>query len=285
MSSTGIVYSPWVPGADQIANTLARRVSRDDGAWVASLLDVEGKAALPADTGLLVTVGGDGTILRVVRATAPSEVPLVGVNMGRVGFMTELSAAEAPDRIAAYARGEGWLEERTLLEAQILSAGAHSPDPAKKAGLLLGLNEAVVGSRGLARLVHVDVCVDGHLVATYSCDAVVVATATGSTGYALSAGGPILYGESQSLLIKPVSPQLSLNSALVLHPDRVVEMTTRTNGQAALCVDGFVDVDLAHGDVVRVQRSPHTARFLRSDPRPRLPEALTQRLGSPPRST
>ena len=276
----GIVYSPWVPGAEELANTLARRVNGAARSWVLSLTELEAHGQ-PQAARLLVTVGGDGTILRAVSAMVRSDVPLVGVNMGRVGFMTELSAAEAPERIESYARGEGWIEHRAMLEALVLpgasreTTGDHSP--------ILGLNDAVVGRKGVARLVHVEVSVDGQPLATYSCDAVIVATGTGSTGYALSSGGPILYAESPSLLIKPVSPQLSLDAALVLHPDSVVELTTRTNDEAVLSVDGHVDVSLAPGDRVRVQRSALIARFLRSGPHPRLPEALAQRLGSPAR--
>ena len=278
--SIGIVYSPWVPGAEELANTLARRVNRAARSWVLPLTELEAHGQ-PQATRLLVTVGGDGTILRAVCATVNTDVPVVGVNMGRVGFMTELSAAEAPERIESYARGEGWIEERAMLEALVLpeAPGETTGDQPP----ILGLNDAVVGRKGVARLVHVEVCVDGNPLATYSCDAVIVATGTGSTGYALSSGGPILYAESPSLLIKPVSPQLSLDAALVLHPDSVVELTTRTNDEALLSVDGHVDVPLAPGDRVRVHRSALIARFLRSGPHPRLPEALARRLGSPPR--
>jgi NAD+ kinase len=276
----GIVYSPWVPGAEELANTLARRVNGVARAWVLSLTDLEAQRQ-PEIARLLVTVGGDGTILRAVAATVRSNVPLVGVNMGRVGFMTELSATEAPERIESYARGEGWIEERTMLEALVLPKGSGAAVEGQSP--ILGLNDAVVGRKGVARMVHVEVCVDGQPLATYSCDAVIVATGTGSTGYALSSGGPILYAESPSLLIKPVSPQFSLDAALVLHPDSVVELTPRTNDEAVLSMDGHVDVSLAPGDAVRVQRSALTARFLRSGPHPRLPEALARRLGSPPR--
>ena len=132
-------------------------------------------------------------------------------------------------------------------------------------------------------MIHVDVAVDGRHFTTYSCDAVIVATATGSTGYALSAGGPILYPEAPSLLVKPVSPQLSLNAALVLHPDAVVELRAHTDHQAALIVDGYVDVPISPEELVRVKRSSQVARFLRTGPRPHFPEVLSWRLGSPPR--
>ena len=282
--SIGIVYSSWVSGAAELAQTLAQRVGRGGKTWVCPVPDLGVHEGLTRETRLLVTVGGDGTILRAVRLAAPLGVPLLGVNMGRVGFMTELSAVEAPERIEAYAQGEGWVEERTMLEARVVPKDTHELRESDDSGSIRGLNDAVVGRSGVVRMVHIDVSVDGQPVATYSCDAIIVATATGSTGYALSAGGPILYAESPSLLIKPVSPQLSLESALVLHPDRVVELTARSDHQAALSVDGYVDVPLSPGDVVQVRRSKLVARFLRTGPRPRLPEALARRLGSPPRS-
>jgi NAD+ kinase len=279
----GIVYSPWVPQADALAEALAQRVGKLGPAWTRSVLELEDQEELVQQLRLLVTVGGDGTILRAVRVTAPLSVPLLGVNLGRVGFMTELSAAEAPDRIVAYAHGEGWVEERTMVEAQIVPRASGMPEGSAPPQACHGLNDAVVGRTGVARMVHVEVRVDGLPLATYSCDGVVVATATGSTGYALSAGGPILYPESTSLLVKPVSPQLSLDAGLVLPPEAVVDLTVYTNHQAALSVDGYLDLPLAQGDTVRVKRSPYVARFLRTGLRPRFPEALLRRLGSPPR--
>ena len=142
----------------------------------------------------------------------------------------------------------------------------------------------MVGRAGVSRPVWVDVEVDGAPLVAYAADAVMVATATGSTGYSLSSGGPILYPESTSLLLKPVSPQLSLDAGLVLAPNAVVTLIPRDTDSAVLTVDGFDEMVLRPGDAVDVRRSSYVARFLRTGPRRHLSPGLRQRLGSPPRS-
>jgi NAD+ kinase len=273
------VFSPWVPGAQELADILAHRLSQLGESWVCPLTELEGHRQELSGLRFLATVGGDGTILRAVRVTAPLEVPLVGVNLGRLGFMAELSAEEAPEGIGAYLQDGTWLEKRTMLQTQILPGG-------EAAAATHGLNEAVVGRAQVAQLVHVEIRVDDQPLATYAGDGVIVATATGSTGYSLSAGGPILYPESPSLLVKPVAPQLSLGAALLLPPEAVVTMTVvRADHPASLSVDGYMDTPLAAGSAVRVQRSPYVARFLRTGPRPYFPQTLAQRLSSPVRET
>jgi NAD+ kinase len=140
------------------------------------------------------------------------------------------------------------------------------------------LNDLVVGRSAISRLVHLETRVDGALVATYHADAVIVATATGSTGYALSVGGPILHPQSSDLLLKPVAPHLGLTAALVLAPDSVVEITLRSDYPAALSLDGRPDLALAPGETVQVKRSPYTTRFLRANPQSHFYSTLTKRL-------
>ena len=276
---TCVVFSPWVPGAQELADTLARRLSQMGESWMCPLTELEEHQQELSGLRFLATVGGDGTILRAVRVTAPLEVPLVGINLGRVGFMAELSAEQAPEGINAYLQDGTWLEDRTMLQAQVFLDGEAST-------LAHGLNDAVVGRAQVARLVHVEIRVDDQPLVTYVGDGVIVATATGSTGYSLSAGGPILYPESPSLLVKPVAPQLSLSAAMLLPPEAVVTMTVmRADHPASLSVDGYMDTPLAAGSAVEVQRSPHVAQFLRTGPRPYFPQALAQRLSSPTRET
>ena len=127
---------------------------------------------------------------------------------------------------------------------------------------------------------YVEVRVDEHALAAYAADAVIVSTATGSTGYALGAGGPILYAESTSLLVQPVVPQLADSAAIVLHPGAVVEIEIEADQDAMVSVDGYMDLDLSPGDTVRVQEGPHKAKFLRQRSPHTLPSALSHRLSS-----
>ncbi len=272
----GVIYSPWVEEAAPMAEALAKELREGFEPWVCSVLDLEEYEQRARQCSIFVTVGGDGTILRAVRLAAPAAIPIVGVNLGRVGYMAELSAEEATKRIGSYVRGEGWVEERTMLEAQILPPG-HSGD-----GLptYTGLNDAVVSRTKPSRMVYVAVRVDDYPLAAYAADAVIVSTATGSTGYALAAGGPILYADATSLIVQPVAPQLADDAAIVLHPGAVVEIEVEADLDAMVSVDGFLDLDIHPGSVIRVQESPHRTRFLRQGYKHRLPAALSMRLSS-----
>ena len=272
----GVIYSPWVEEASPMADALAKELRGGFEPWVCSVLDLEEHEQQARKCSIFVTVGGDGTILRAVRLAAPAAIPIVGVNLGRVGYMAELSAEEATERIGSYARGEGWVEERTMLEAQILPPG-HSGDGLPS---YTGLNDAVVSRTKPSRMVYVAVRVDDYPLAYYAADAIIVSTATGSTGYALAAGGPILYADSTSLMVQPVAPQLSDDAAVVLHPGAVVEIEVEADQDAMVSVDGYLDLDVHPGSVIRVHESPHRMRFLRQGYKHRLPAALSTRLSS-----
>ena len=274
-----VVYNPWIREAKALAEALGRRLEAAGPVWLASLEEFEQRREEARGYVVVVSVGGDGTILGIVRATMRDGLPLVGVNLGRVGYMTELSPAEALERIDEYVGSGAWVEERAMLDVWVRRHDGGSADAP-----VHGLNEAVVGRAGVSRPVWVDVEVDGAPLVAYAADAVMVATATGSTGYSLSSGGPILYPESTSLLLKPVSPQLSLDAGLVLAPNAVVTLIPRDTDSAVLTVDGTDETLLRPGDAVDVRRSSYVARFLRTGPRRHLSTGLRQRLGSPPRS-
>ena len=147
------------------------------------------------------------------------------------------------------------------------------------------LNDVVVGRSAISRLVHLEVKIDGALLTTYRADAVILATATGSTGYSISAGGPVLHPQSKDMLLNPVATHLGLASAIVLAPDSEVEVAIRSDYMAALSVDGRADMDLAPGDVVEVMKSPYVARFLRANPPNHFYSVLTERLNPETRTT
>ena len=140
-----------------------------------------------AGSDLILSIGGDGTILRAARAVVPHAVPIVGINLGHLGFMTELKATEALDKLPRLLGGEGWIEERTMLEAETVSDGK----------TFHVLNDVVVGRGSSARVVNIETRIDGEVLTTYRADGVIVATATGSTSYLLAAGGPILYPQAR----------------------------------------------------------------------------------------
>ena len=235
--------------ADRIADAF-------DGAGVeVAVADVWGSApdAL-ARAELIVCAGGDGTVLRTARLAVHRDAPILGVNVGRLGFLTSLSPDgffRALDRILA----RDWEVERRLMVAGTVVAGA-------EAGLAFhGLNDVVLSRRSPGRPVYVELDVDGERVARYRCDGMIVATPTGSTGYSLSAGGPILAPVERHLVVTPVSAHLAIGRSLVLEPSAVVTLSVGSAEGAILTVDGQEDAPLAGGARVAVRASEHVARF------------------------
>ena len=279
--SVAILYNPTLTGTQELVDRLLQRLKLDKSALYASMEDLEGRGGLKVD--LLITVGGDGTILHAAHVTAPLAVPILGINMGRLGFMTELSVKDALDNVERYLTEELWTEERAMLQARIAPVGAGQGedgyDPWATPPLCHALNEAVVGSSAVARMATIRVFVDDAFLAEYRADSVMVATATGSTGYSLSAGGPILHPLSRDIILNPVAVHLGLSSPLVLPPSSRIRFGVLSRGPATLSVDGFIDLHVNEGDDVLIEASPYKARFLRSEPPSHYYATLMRRLG------
>lgn len=200
--------------------------------------------------------GGDGTMLRAARALAPLGVPLLGVNLGRLGFLT-VTSIEDFDTVMADVAAGGWsVEERALLHARLTRSGA--PDVHVHA-----LNDVVVARGQLVRSIHVDVKIDGDPFTVYWADGVILATATGSTAYAYSVGGPIIIPSSDALMLVPIAPHLSFPNAVVLDVDQAVTLEV-LDEPARLSLDGQEEHDLHVGDRIEVRRAASTARFVRT---------------------
>ena len=266
----GILFQPKIAAAEDLARQLAKVVG-DLGAavWVCSAWEEDRAREQAGETELVISLGGDGTILRAARVASPLSIPILGVNLGRLGFMTELRPDDALNRVPAFVKGEGWGEERAMLQAELVS----SDMPPFHA-----LNDVVVGRGERCRLIRVKATADGELVTTYKCDGLILATATGSTGYSLAAGGPMLHPLAREILLQPIAAHLSLGTALVLPSEATVELEVRTTHQATLSIDGQIEVPLSDGAVVRVRRSPHITRLMRTQRSTLFYETLMQKL-------
>jgi NAD+ kinase len=255
MNKVGIfVHSRWPAArslADQVTGYL--RSQGVETVWVESESDDGADAAQMPGSDLLICLGGDGTVLRAARAVIPNQVPILGVNMGRLGFLAEVRPGELMDCLPDVFAGRYRLEQRSMLQAQIASWGV----------TLHALNDVVVGRQTVGRPVYVDVSVDGTRLAIHRCDAIIVGTATGSTAYSLSAGGPILHPESQDIILTPVSPHMAAARPLVLPPTSVVDLMVGADQEAVVSIDGQIDYELTSGESVSLCRSPHVAQFVR----------------------
>lgn len=207
---------------------------------------------------LVVVLGGDGTLLTAARVTAAIEVPLLGVNLGSLGFLTEVSPQSLYQMLDAIAQGRAPIERRTLMQCELLRGDSVR-------GSYLVFNDAVVNKTTLARLNTYDLYIDKTFVASYRADGMIMATPTGSTAYSLSAGGPILMPTVHAIVITPVAPHSLTHRPLVV-PDSVeIEILLRSEEEVAyLSLDGQPGLDLRDGDRVRCRRSEHQVTLFRS---------------------
>jgi len=204
---------------------------------------------------LLVAVGGDGTMLRAAHLCAPWGVPILGVNRGRLGFLFQMETRDWRKMLEALLHGEGWIENRMMLRTDHLRTG-------EVIGTWHALNDAVVSRGEFVRPIQVTASVDGLMLTTYVADGLIAATPTGSTAYALAAGGPILPPKLRNILLVPIAPHLSVDRAVVLSEGVTVAITIGSDN-AVLSVDGQPPLALAEDDRVDVRAAEYTARFVR----------------------
>jgi NAD+ kinase len=236
------------PNLDAVRDTAERLAvvlrARGCEVWSASAWDGAATARYMPGTELLVCIGGDGTVLRGARASIPHPVNILAVNVGRLGFLSEVTPEEAEGAVLSVLDGAGRIEERSMIEGIICHPGGD--EPAVSLPLQYALNDIVVGRYAPGRPVYI--------------------TATGSTGYSLSAGGPVLFPESRELLITPVAAHLSRVRPLVLPDGLSVELRVETDHRAVVSFDGQLDEELGDGACVRIRRAPHVARLVRLRP-------------------
>jgi NAD+ kinase len=216
---------------------------------------------------LVVTLGGDGTFLAGARYAAPRGVPLLGVNLGRLGFLTEVEADELEAGLNRFLDGEYRIEERTILQV-VLTRGERTVARA------IGLNEVVVDHSGEARMLRVEIDVGGQAVGVIDADGVMVATATGSTAYALASGGPILEPTLRDLVLVPMNPFALTVRPIVFPPGQDIRLSV-LRGPAEMRIDGRRGRAVATGDLVRCGSHPRRLKVVRFSP----PEEFYRRLG------
>jgi NAD+ kinase len=208
---------------------------------------------------LVVVLGGDGTLLSAARVTAAVDVPLLGVNLGSLGFLTEVPLQSRYPMLDAIAQGRAEVQHRSLMQVQLLRGDAVR-------GSYLVFNDAVVNKTALARLNTYELYIGKAFVASYRSDGMIVATPTGSTAYSLSAGGPVLMPTVNAFVITPVAPHSLTHRPLVV-PDSVeIEILLRSEEEVAyLSLDGQPGLDLRDGDRVRCRRSEHHVKLFRTE--------------------
>jgi NAD+ kinase len=231
------------------------RVERDTAARIGEAGDAASYDEIGAFADLAIVLGGDGTMLAAARNLARHRVPLAGINQGRVGFMTDIALKDVRSSVGAILDGKYSIEERALLEAEILRGG-------KTLLRTVALNEAVVGKGSEGRLIEVEVRINGEYVYALRADGLIVATPTGSTAYALSAQGPILQPGVAAFALVPLNPHV-LSARPVSVSDRsVIDVALLRAVDARAHFDGFALTDMAQGDRLVLKRSADAIRFV-----------------------
>jgi len=267
VKQVGILYHPRLEKARDVANKLEELLSTQGvSSWQCSAWEEDKAKHQVTSSDLILSIGGDGTILHTARISAPANVPILGINLGRLGFITELTSDEASSNLPHLLEGAGWIEERAMLEARLEDKSFHA------------LNDVVVRSTAV-RLINIKAEIDGEMLATYRADGVIIATATGSTGYSLAAGGPILHPQSKEIILQPISCHLGLSHTLVLPPQSIVNLKVASGDKAILSLDGQVDIPLSSEQNVGLKLSPYVARFLKIRQPKYFYRSLWQKLG------
>lgn len=206
------------------------------------------------DLDLILSLGGDGTMLRAVQFAAEGEVPIVGVNAGQLGYLTQFDPSELTDALDAWAAGDLIEEHRMLLEVTVRGNRRHPS--------AFALNETVLERADSGHSVAVEASIGGERFTSYLADGVIVATPTGSTAYSLSAGGPIVEPDFEALVLTPVAPHMVFDRSLILKPSTVVELTVSGYRNGKVTVDGRVVTELEPGETLVCRASDRRVRFL-----------------------
>ena len=266
MKRVGIIAKPHKPEARTVLQDLlpwleARGVEPIldiDTAGLAGRPGGQPKADVPGLADLLLVLGGDGTLLSVARLVGARDVPILGVNLGGLGFLTEVTLEELYQALDMVLQGTYEVTQRILLSATVHRQGERIAE-------YVALNDAVINKGALARMIELETHIDGQYVTTFRADGLILSTPTGSTAYSLAAGGPIVYPTLRALVMTPICPHTLNFRPLVISDAATVEIVQGSaNENAYLTLDGQVGFTLRHRDVIKVVRSEHTITLLKA---------------------
>ena len=278
--SIGFIYNARLSLSKKLCLEIIDKLNLSSMSWVSSAGDLESTNLQLPNTHIAVIVGGDGTILRATRILSRYGIPVIGVKMGKVGFMAELDPENVFEKLpdflnhANLSNGTIRTELRMMLEAKIISPDAQNPRM-----IIHALNDVTVGSSRASQLVEIEAYINDTPITNYRADAIIASTATGSTGYSLSAGGPIVFPEAELMILQPVAPHTGLRDGVILSPSSIIRLNPTPFYQASVSADGFIDTLLEPGEYVTIGRSPYVTKFLRAHQPDFFYTALKLRLG------
>lgn len=266
LTKVGVYAKKNHPDAEQLALDIYAQLKRDnievllEDSLAEQIGQVNGYAGedIPAQVDLIIVLGGDGTLISVARQIGELNVPILGINLGQLGFLTEVTRDELPEMLERLVRGDYHVSDRMMLDALIHRNG-------QVVGKYTVLNDVVINKGALARIIDLETYVDGQHLSTYKADGLIISTPTGSTGYNLAAGGPIIFPEINSLVISPICPHMLTNRPIVVWSKSIIEIKVRFEDDVVFfTADGQVGRKLLPGDLVEVRRSTARTRLVTS---------------------
>jgi NAD+ kinase len=261
MQRIGFAFNPTKPAAVELRDrAVAWCKAHGTQAWSAESQSTDELVRGLADSDALVVLGGDGTFLRAARALAKVDVPVLGVNSGRIGFLSKVEPETLEQTLENLLAENFEIEPRMMLEV-VLTRAAH-PDSGAASGRFSALNDAAIVRGAEARVLHLEVDVDDSHLATFIADGVIVATPTGSTAYSFSAGGPILDPTARNLIVTPVAAYLASIRSVVVGPSHCVRVRLVDGPPGIVSIDGRDDYPIEAGDSVEVRAMDRPMRFI-----------------------
>jgi NAD+ kinase len=258
----GFAYNPTIEAAIELRERAAGWVeTRGLEHWASAAADIAQVRKKLADSDVLVVLGGDGTFLRAAQAVIAVDVPILGINVGKVGFLSKVEAEGLERVLGQLASGDYAIEERMALECRIQRAThGDASDPGDER--MVALNDLVIARGALARVVRLTTSIDASHLATFVADGLIVASPTGSTGYSFSAGGPILDPTARNILVTPIAGYLSAIRSIVVRPSAVVRTRILDAHEALVSVDGHQDIPVGVGDTIEVRSIQRPVRLV-----------------------
>ena len=270
----GFIFNESIPKSEELVNQLKSLLSNDYCIWTSPGDQINIKSTVLSDTKIVVTAGGDGTILKASRICSRYGIPILGINLGRVGFMTELRPEEASQQIFTYLnRNSIKFDSRLMLQCEIFDNSKSKPIQ-----IIDALNDVVISRGSDPKLLDIKTKIDSADMHSYRADGLIISSTTGTTGYSLAAGGPIIAPDSQVMLLQPLAAHMNFSKSLVIAEKSILEISLISKQPASLIIDGIKETDFSNNHLIRITKSPNTTVFLRKDSMNNFYATLTNKL-------